>query len=573
MDKKDFKNTEEIEKQDNGNEAVEAFLKLILTITFLPIALAFLSASRFASRSYIWRVLEIRKKVILISLLLLPVNIFLLKFLAHFLFNKMWALAGVILIFTWVSLVPVSALVIDFRLRSLLNELSKGMIDPYKAVAIREARTKYSFTRAFRVFKNNDYRMPLVTSDNQSILGITAHPEDLRTWSERKNSPETHSDTELLRSDYFPLELKANEGSHHLVIGATGSGKSHLLSRMAFCGLIQNYRVVIFDFKGGNEKHLFKSVCDFVPNRKLTTMMYPGDPINLFTGSKQEVADRLISFLPSATQGDGDFYRSRMIKAINAVVVRTSYDPPKSIDELLHRVRDGLTYAEDPLDIAMFKQKDKGVPVGEAISESLASRFEPLRRTGGYSISGGFKWSDKWDMAVFSFRSTSENDVRLGGAILSSLDDWLTSPDRNIDPRPILLMVDEGGVLQKFADTPSLLNLVSRARSAKCGVVISSQTLESFGVDGESLMGTGPTRWLGKTPSPESLVKAAGTKDVIEASVQEDGATWSGKKTARVQKAYVVDPDLIRSLPQFCWSVSNGNSHLLVYVPPVDYKP
>jgi energy-coupling factor transporter ATP-binding protein EcfA2 len=573
MDEKDYKNTEEFEKQDNGNEIIEAILKLVLMITFLPIALAYFSASKFATRSFIWRIFDIRKKAWGVAILLLPINLILIKWFVNFLSMKMWLIAGITLIITWGSLLPISIIIIDFRLRNILNQFSKGLVDPYEAVGIRKARTNYAFTKAFKIFKNNDYQMPLLTADNKSILGIGAHPEDLRSRRERKNYPDTHADTELLRGNYFPLELKENEGSHHLVIGATGSGKSHLLSRMALCGLIQNYRVVIFDFKGSNEKHLFKSICDFVPNRKLKTMMYPGDAINLFTGSREEVADRLISFLPSATQGDGDFYRSRMIKAINAVVIRTSYDPPQSIDELLNRVREGLTFAEDPLDIAMFKQKDKGIAVGESIAESIASRFEPLRRTGGHSISGGFKWSDYWDMAVFSFRSTSENEVRLGGAILSSLDDWLTSSDRYIDPRPILLIVDEGGVLQRFANTPSLLNLVSRARSAKCGVVISSQTIESFGDEGESLLGAGPTRWLGKSPSPEDLVKAAGTKDVIEASVQEERENWNGKKTARVQKSYVVDPDLIRSLPQFCWSVSNGNSHLLVYVPPVDFQP
>jgi hypothetical protein len=261
-----------------------------------------------------------------------------------------------------------------------------------------------------------------------------------------------------------------------------------------------------------------------------------------------------------------------MVRAIYAVTVRTSHNSPRSIDEVLRRVRDGLNFAEDPEDLAMFKQKDKGMPAGEIIAEGLASRFEPLRKSGGRATFGGFKWSDPWDMAVLSFRNTSEGEVRLGGAILNSLDGWLWSPDRTLDPRPILLMVDEGGVLQNFAGTPSLLNMVARARSAKCGVVVASQTIESMGLDGEELMKTGPTRWLGKTPSPEMMILATGTRDVIEPSVQQGENGWDGKKTGRLQKAFVIDPDVIRGLPKFVWSIGEGNKSVFVYVPPIDYR-
>jgi hypothetical protein len=261
-----------------------------------------------------------------------------------------------------------------------------------------------------------------------------------------------------------------------------------------------------------------------------------------------------------------------MVRAIYAVTTRTSHQSPRSIDEVLRRVRDGLSYAEDPEDLAMFKQKDKGMPAGEIIAEGLASRFEPLRKSGGRATFGGFKWSDPWDMAVLSFRNTSEGEVRLGGAILNSLDGWLWSPDRALDPRPILLMVDEGGVLQNFAGTPSLLNMVARARSAQCGVVVASQTIESMGLDGEELMKTGPTRWLGRTPSPETMIFATGTHDVIETSFQQGVNGWDGKKTGRLQKAFVIEPDVIRGLPKFVWSIGEENKSVFAYVPPIDYR-
>lgn len=571
---KNVNNQEETnnETSQTKEDAIENIIKAILFITFLPFALAYFMVPNFATRKSIWKVMDIQKKAFIWGLVLLPVNIFSLKYILYFLQQKMWLTCGLLTIIFWISLIPISILIAGLSLRNVVDDISKGMLDPQEIGSVQNALHNHAFTKAFQIFKNNDYKLPMRDRNGNRVLGINAHPRDFRSRRQRKKLPDTHSSTNLLNGDYFPFVLKKGEGSHHLIIGATGSGKSHLLSRMALCALQQEYRVVVFDFKGGNEKYIYESVCQYVSEREIQTVTFPGDGTNLFAGDREEIAERLISFLPSATQGDGDHYRSRMIRAINAVVVRTSYNPPTSVDELLNRVRDGLTYAEDPLDIAMFKQKEKGVPAGEFISESLASRFEPLRKTGGRSISEGFQWSDPWDMAVLSFRNTSENEVRLGGAILKSLDGWLTSPERNINPRPILLVVDEGGVLLNYAGTPSLLNMVERARSANCGVVIATQTLESLGPDGIRLVGTGPTRWMGSSPTPEEMVKAAGTKVVMEASVQEEGGNWKGKKTARAQKAYVIDPDLIRALPTFYWSMSKGNAHLLLYVPPVDFR-
>jgi hypothetical protein len=35
---------------------------------------------------------------------------------------------------------------------------------------------------------------------------------------------------------------------------------------------------------------------------------WPGNPIDLFHGSKEDIADRIIGWLPAPKQGDGDFY-------------------------------------------------------------------------------------------------------------------------------------------------------------------------------------------------------------------------------------------------------------------------
>ena len=559
-------------KENEGNDFLDQILKALIGICFLPLVIGYLAIPRYASSTKVWRLKEVTFKLVVSAIVLLPAQFLLIKFTFHFLLQRDWGAGVLMIVLNWISLIPLSLLIGSYRLSEIQTEFSEGLLAPNLVAGVKHGLNFYGFEKAHRMFVESGFQIPVGQKNNQTYIGFSAQQPDFRFKRARRQSANFNLLTDYMDGDLISFNVNADEGAHHLIIGATGSGKSTLMSRMALCALLKNNRVIIFDFKGGNEKFMYEGLKQFVPNREVNVVKFPSDPIDLFSGDAEEIAERLISFLPSATQGDGDYYRSRMVRAIYAVTERTSHQPPRSIDEVLRRVRDGLSYAEDPEDLAMFKQKDKGIPAGEIIAEGLASRFEPLRKSGGRATFGGFKWSDPWDMAVLSFRNTSEGEVRLGGAILNSLDGWLWSPDRALDPRPILLMVDEGGVLQNFAGTPSLLNMVARARSAQCGVVVASQTIESMGPDGEELMKTGPTRWLGRTPSPELMIFATGTHDVIEPSVQQGINGWDGKKTGRLQKAFVIEPDVIRGLPKFVWSIGDGNKSVFAYVPPIDFR-
>jgi hypothetical protein len=168
--------------------------------------------------------------------------------------------------------------------------------------------------------------------------------------------------------------------------------------------------------------------------------------------------------------------------------------------------------------------------------------------------------------------ATRESDLRIGAAILHDFDSWLRTPMRQANPRPILFVVDEAGALGRINATHTLLNLVARGRSSGVSVVIASQTLGSLGITGEELLNTGPIRWLGQTPAPQEMIDATGTKHVIETSYGEGDSGWNGKRSGRAQRAYSVDPDVIRDLPKFYWNISEGGKNIYAYVPPLNYQ-
>ena len=571
MNQKSINEVEET-KKDEGS-GMDEFIASAFFILVLPLVVAKYVTPRWAARPNVWRVKELKTEICKAILFAFPVNILALVLTWNQVKSHQWALSVIGIILWWTSLIPMALAIASYELSVVQSEIFKGKFDLALLDAVRRALLANAFGRAHRIFTKYKFILPRVNSKEEKVIGITANPIDHRLRQDRKNAPDISTLTKYLDGDLINFPLNPTSSAHHLVIAATGAGKSHLLSRMGACALDANWRVVFIDFKGGRqERELFSAIgCDTMKT-KPRVKNWPGDPIDLFRGSKEDIADRITGFLPAPTQGDGDFYRARMVRALWAVIVYTSAPAPTNVDEILNRVRNGNSFAEKAEDRAIFAQKEKGIPLGDVIAEGLANRLDPLRGVGPRATHSGFSWSDSWETAVFSLDATKESDLRIGAAILHDFDSWLRTSMRQDNPKPILFVVDEAGALGRINATHTLLNLVARGRSSGVSVVIASQTLGSLGLTGEELLNTGPIRWLGQTPSPQEIIDATGTKHVVETSYGEGERGWNGKRSGRAQRAYAVDPDVIRDLPKFYWNISEGGKNIYAYVPPLDYQ-
>ena len=157
----------------------------------------------------------------------------------------------------------------------------------------------------------------------------------------------------------------------------------------------------------------------------------------------------------------------------------------------------------------------------------------------------------------------------MGSAILHDFNFWVRSSGRDGNPKPLLLIIDEAGVLGRIAGSPALSDLIARARSRSVSVVLSSQTLMGIGPEAEEILNTGPIRWVGKTSNPEEVTMAAGTREVIETSYQYEENGWNGKMSARQQESFVISPTIVRHLDTFFWSLSEGGKAIWVFAPPL----
>jgi len=571
MNQKPIKEEEEVKKEEGSG--MDEFIATIFFVLVLPIALAKYVTPRWAARPGVWRIKELKTEIRKAIAWAIPINLLALVVTWSELKTQNWLFSCFGIIILWASLIPTALAIASHELSLVQSEIFRGKFDLAILDSVRRAILTNAFARAHRIFSKLKFILPLENSRKEKVIGINANPIDHRLRQDRKNAPDISTLTKYLDEDLINFPLNPTSSAHHLVIAATGAGKSHLLSRMGACALDANWRVVFIDFKGGRqERELFSAIgCDTMKT-KPRVKNWPGDPIDLFRGSKEDIADRITGFLPAPTQGDGDFYRARMVRALWAVIVYTSAPAPTNVDEILNRVRNGNSFAEKAEDRAIFAQKEKGIPVGDVIADGLANRLDPLRGVGPRATHSGFSWSDPWETAVFSLDATKESDLRIGAAILHDFDSWLRTSMRQENPKPILFVVDEAGALGRINATHTLLSLVARARSTSVSVVISSQTLGSLSLTGEELLNTGPIRWLGQTPSPQEMIDATGTKHVVETSYGEGDRGWNGKRSGRAQRAYAIDPDVIRDLPKFYWNISEGGKNIYAYVPPLNYK-
>ena len=570
MNQKPLKDVEKLEKDEGSG--MDEFIATILFILVLPLALAKYVTPRWAARPGVWRVKEIKNEIRKAIAWAFPLNLLAVVITWNEVKAQNWIFSCFGIIVLWISMVPGALAIASYELSVVQSEIFKGKFDLAILDAVRRAILTNAFARAHRIFSKFTFILPRENSREEKVIGITANPVDHRLRQDRKNAPDISTLTKYLDGNLINFPLNPTSSAHHLVIAATGAGKSHLLSRMGACALDANWRVVFIDFKGGrHERELFSAIgCDTMKT-KPRVKNWPGDPIDLFRGSKEDIADRITGFLPAPTQGDGDFYRARMVRALWAVIVYTSAPAPTNVDEILNRVRNGNSFAERAEDRAIFAQKEKGIPLGDVIAEGLANRLDPLRGVGPRATHSGFSWSDPWETAVFSLDATRESDLRIGAAILHDFDSWLRTSMRQENPKPILFVVDEAGALGRINATHTLLNLVARSRSSGVSIVIASQNLRSLLI-GEELLNTGPIRWLGQTPSPQEMIDATGTKHVVETSYGEGDRGWNGKRSGRAQRAYAVDPDVIRDLPKFYWNISEGGKNIYAYVPPLNYQ-
>jgi FtsK/SpoIIIE family len=344
--------------------------------------------------------------------------------------------------------------------------------------------------------------------------------------------------------------------AHHLIVlGATGAGKSVTIERLITSALATGNRVIFVDGKedvAAGQRLARLALDQGVDRNRIRTWPFSG-PLDLWRGTQQELLDRAHSLMDWTEP-----YYETIAKSALRLAVSDPRGVPRSLGELISR-----------LDSTYLKATYVGTSLAEVaakLTQELISgvklRYfgldQALKAIGAVPTDDtAHGWSiDDCDFAYVSLPTSTTPVVAagFGRAILLDVMTWLRSANRRGDDRPVLLVVEELGALIGNDDTTgrTIIEMLERARSANCRVILSGQSLHSLGSPdlAARLLHSGASTLCMRMSDPEPLLGLVGTRSQPEASLGVSVAgAYLEQGSMRIQEQFAVSPNEIRALP------------------------
>jgi hypothetical protein len=342
---------------------------------------------------------------------------------------------------------------------------------------------------------------------------------------------------------------------HVCIIGGTGTGKTITQLRLVstFMRLSEAnpgeppIRILFVDAKGIADDNR-RQFGELAWSRGYRNIRYwPESPLCGFDGTSEQLRERLSGLFHG---GESPFHHAEAVTMLDLALGVGS--PPRSLGELIERVRPGVTAAlyEREVSERALALKTEAASFSATQWNSVYLRLRALAATVGDRFdSSDAAWSiGDVDAAWISVPGTSSPQTAgdVASWVLSMIGELATSPDNR---RTIICLDEFSAVGQDQRASQFAAGLVERTRSAGIAIVIGAQTVASLGESADRLLQTCGTVVTHRTPLPDSIVELAGTIQVWEDSQTVDGFGVRMATSGRLQQQYRTQPDLIRSLP------------------------
>jgi hypothetical protein len=348
--------------------------------------------------------------------------------------------------------------------------------------------------------------------------------------------------------------------------GASGSGKTETNLRLAgSAARATDWAILYLDAKGDRENQ--QRFVDGMTDAGRNVACFPEERFDGWQGDTDEQTNRLLELIDYAQEGGGTYYRDLAVKLVR-LACQAPPRPPASSRELLERLdiktlaalynRDGEA---DERIIAELEGLDT-----RRVAETRA-RYEAFFGTLRGALDGTFTWGDI-DTAYFlldGLRLKYEAGY-LARFLVEDFTQW--AAQRKARSQRVLLIVDEFSAIAQAAG--ALVDVVERTRGFGVTTVLAPQVAEGMGGPEASarILGSAGTILLHQMPSPDELVRLAGTRRVYEQSQQLDQDAFTGLGSARLQHEFRVNPNDVRRLrPGQCYAISGGRAQKLQIAP------
>ena len=232
----------------NNEEDKDAEIARIIWFLLSPISFFIhASSARQVLRSESWTKLRIRRSLYFkATLLFIPIGLIFYA-ISFKILSENIRLGIAFFYLASLTHFPLAKLSQINQFNKSLKYLAKGTLEPVKSYQLRKAKFEHEIDFA-------EYRYQELFTPEQSIpkdsIGIRVNP--IPTAIPFKGSTKISPDElgAVANDDFALFPLDESSPSHHLLIGATGSGKTTLILRIIESALSRNWKVVVIDLKG-----------------------------------------------------------------------------------------------------------------------------------------------------------------------------------------------------------------------------------------------------------------------------------------------------------------------------------
>jgi hypothetical protein len=325
---------------------------------------------------------------------------------------------------------------------------------------------------------------------------------------------------------------------HLLVCGATGSGKTETVMRLAYTvACCSDAPVFYLDGKGDRETA--ERFCGLMSDAGRRTRVFPNEPFCGWRGQPHEIHGRLMEIVDYADEGPAAWYRD-VAKNVLRLVCEHPDGPPRSSVQALERMNLDTLKAAHPASSVLQ------VLTGQQVQQ-VRLRYEAFFGQTRGALDGEWAWEDTLaGYVLLDSLALREETTGLARFLFEDFAHYFTT--RKPRGQFAVLIVDEFSAL---ASASGMAARVEQARGFNTSLVLAPQVVTGMGGDEEAhrILGSVETVICHRVNTPEQVIALAGTRRAVEYSTQfaEEGATGAG--SARVQHQFKVEPNKVRALP------------------------
>jgi conjugal transfer pilus assembly protein TraD len=325
---------------------------------------------------------------------------------------------------------------------------------------------------------------------------------------------------------------------HLLVCGATGSGKTETLLRLAWA-VARESDAPVFYLDGKGDRETAARFCGLMADAGRQARVFPGEPFDSWRGEAHEIHGRLMEIIDYTSDGPAAWYRD-VAKNVLRLVCEHPDGPPRSSADVLSRMD------ADALAKAHQGSSALAALTGQQIKQ-VRLRYEAFFGQTRSALDGSWTWEDT-NAAYLLLDSLTLREETAGVArmIFEDFAHYFTT--RKPRGQFALLIVDE---FSSLAEGAGMAARIEQARGFNTALVLAPQVVAGMGDESQAarILGSVETVICHRVNTPEEICSLAGTRKTMEYSSHYASEGATGEGSARIQHQFKVDPNKVRALP------------------------